>query len=145
MSWTYDAALPTTKDQVRFLVQDTNSAKQLFQDEEIDWTVTQAANIYMAAAELCDMLTARSGGVKGKRISDLAIQYDPGFYVILGGQMRARGFGHQIPYAGGISGGGKLSQQQDTDATKPSVVRNLEENPAAPSPSQPSANPLTSI
>lgn len=158
MSWTYDNTLfaSTTagtyvgstigeRYQIRLWLQDINTNRQLFQDEEIDWTITQEANRYMAAAALCDVLIGRAQGVKSKKISEFQISYDPRYYQILAGQLRARGAGHQVPYAGGISISDKLAQQQDTDWVPPAVPRGLDDNPAAPAPATPSTNPLTTI
>ena len=156
--WTYDAeALNSTtagyytgstageRWQIRLLIQDTNTARQLFQDEEIDWQQTKEANIYMAAAALCDVLVAKAGGVKSKKISEFAISYDPRYYQSLAAQLRARGFGHQVPYAGGISIADKLAQQSDPDWVPPAIPRGLDNNPAAPAPATPNTNPLTTI
>lgn len=152
MPATYDSGLLEEKDQVRFLVQDnkvtsstTTVTNPAFQDEEIEWALGQEQNIYMAAASLCDSIVTRSGGIKSKKISDMAIVYDTSFYIRLGGRLRARGSGHQIPYCGGISIGDKLVQQMDSDAVQPAIVRNLDNNPAAPSPVVPPSNPLTTI
>lgn len=162
--WTYDPTLfdSTTagyytgstvglRYQIRLWIQDTNTLRQLFQDEEIDWQQTQESNGYMAAASLCDILVAKAGGVRRKRISDFDISYDPVFYLTLSGNLRARGSGHQIPYAGGISIADKEAQQQDSDWVQPAISRGLDSNPAAPQPATPpaggtgSGNTLTSI
>jgi hypothetical protein len=162
-SWTYDTTKLTSTDagyftgstigvryQIRLLIQDTNSARQLFQDQEIDWIQTQEMNAYTAAAALCDTLVAKAGGVKAKKISELAIQYDPVFYRQLAGTLRARGSGYQIPYAGGISIADKQAQQGDADWVQPAISRGLDNNPIAPEPANPpqggsgtNGNPLT--
>jgi len=143
--WSYDPGMGTDKDKVRFLVQDTNTNKQLFQDQEIIWVISTEDNIYTAAAMLCDQLVTKAGGVSKKTIGDLSISYNPAFYRTLGGQLRARGAGNQVPYAGGISVGDKEAQAEDIASTSPSIVRNLDNNLAAPGPALPSNNPLTSI
>jgi len=158
VAWTYNNALfaDTTvgtypgstigeRYQIRLWLQDINTNRQLFQDEEIDWSLTQEANRYMAAASLCDILLARAGGVKMKKISEFQIAYDPRYYQLLAGQLRARDAGHQVPYAGGISIQDKLALQSDSDWVPPIVPRGLDNNPAAPAPTTPSTNPLTSI
>ena len=145
MAATYDSSLTTSKDQVRFLIQDTTPSRALFQDDEILWVVKQEANVYMAAARLADTLAVKNGGIRSKVIGDLKIAYDPAFFHILSSSLKARGMTYQMPYAGGISIADKLRQQLDTDATTPSMVRRLDDNPAAPAPNVPSSNPLTSI
>lgn len=135
--------------QVRFLIRDTNTDRPLFDDDEITWQISQEANIYTAAAGLCDILVTKAGGVKSKKVGELAITYDVGFYRSLSANLRARGAGHQVPYAGGISVSDKQGQEADTDATKPSVFRRLNDNPATRSIARPGSNndsdPLTTI
>lgn len=129
MAWSYDAALGTDKDRVRFLVQDNMTGRQLFQDEEIDWVLTTEDNIYTAAASLCDMLISRASGVKSKKISEFTITYDLKVYQTLAASLRAKGAYNQVPYAGGISQADKRSQQSDNDAVKPKVARRLHDYP----------------
>lgn len=143
--WSYDAEMSTGRDQVRFLIQDTTSTRQLFQDEEIDWMLTQEANIYMAGAALCDMLLMRNKGVKYKKIGDLSISFDSGLYKLLANQLRARGNNYQIPYAGGISSADKAAHTADTDAPRSAFARGLGDNPEAPRVVGPSNNPLTDL
>lgn len=148
--WSYsNNPASSSKDAVRFLIQDVNTSKQLVQDEEIEWAVDQEANIYMAAARVCRTLVLKAGGQKRKRISDFDISYDPTMYATLAGSLEARGAGHQLPYCGGISIGDKLAQQSDTDAVSPSFAKNLDNNASAPSPATPpvgnNSNPLTTI
>lgn len=156
--WTYDAAAfnstaagsyaGTTigqRNQIRLWIQDVNESRQLFQDEEIDWQITQEANAYTAAASLCDILVARAGGVKYKRIGDLALSYDPLLYRSISANLRARGMSYQVPYAGGISISDKQAAQNDSDWVPPTLPRGLGDNPEAPKPRIPPTNPLTTI
>lgn len=144
MSWEYSAALETEKDQVRFLIQDTDTNRQLFQDEEILWVIDHEANVYKAAAALCDSLVIKANrGIRSKAISGLRVTYDTTFYMTLAGQLRARGMGNEVPYAGGISVADKQRLQQDVDIVQPAIVRNLDDNPQAPGRANPPINPVT--
>lgn len=143
--FSYNNELVDEKDQVRFLIQDRDENRPFFQDEEIEWVLTQEHNIYMAAAALCDTLIARSGGVKWKQISKLGIEYNTDFFVRLGATYRARGMSHQMPYIGGISAADKIALQGDTDWVRPTFSRELGDNPEAPSPSIGPPSSLTSI
>jgi hypothetical protein len=156
MSWSYETdqftstvvgAYPGStvgeRYQIRTLIQDTNVNRQLFQDEEIDWSLTQEANLYMAAAALADILVAKGGGVKSKRISEFEVEYDPRMYLTIATRLRARGMNYQVPYAGGISRADKAAQQADTDWVTPSFARGISDHPDAPKPSPNSPiNPL---
>ncbi len=154
MAWTYDdtkfndaTASPTYPPatvgqlmQVRLLIQDTNTARQLFQDNEIYFTITKQANVFMSAAVLCDSLVAKGGSIESKKVGELAITYNVKFYQSLAGSLRAQGSGHQVPYAGGISVADKIAQQSDTDWVTPAIVRGLDNNPQAPNPGNPPVN-----
>jgi hypothetical protein len=150
MAFTYSSGLEREKDQVRFLIQDLNDTSPMFQDEEIDWVLTQEANVYMAAASLCDIRVTQVGGggkgIKRKKVGDLDITYNADHFKSLAANLRARGLGHQVPYAGGISVGDKTAQKQDNDWVRPAVPRGILENPTAPKPDQPSSsNDPTSV
>ena len=146
-TWSYDPTdLATTpKDVVRFLIQDTQTTRQLMFDEEITWALTQFDNVYSTAASCCDILVARGGNIKSKTVGDLSITYDVGFYRSLAADLRARGMTNQMPYAGGISITDKLAVQANPDWVPPAISRGLDNNPAAPQPETPSVNPLTTI
>jgi hypothetical protein len=148
MAWTYDTATlaTSTLTQVRLLIQDTQTARQLFQDEEINWAISAEANVYTAAAALCDMLVAKAGNVKSKSVADTSITYDVQMYRGLASILRSRGAGHQVPFAGGISISDKEVQQQDTDAVQPRLFRGLADNPNANTPApRASDSPLTRV
>lgn len=135
MSWTYTPDFTTKRDQVRFLIQDTQSTRPLLSDQEIAWVVSTEANVYMAAAMCCDTLVAKAGNVKTRWIGDLRVTIDAAFYRGLANMLRARGCSHQVPFAGGISISDKQEQEQDTDAVQPRVFRTMLDNPRANQPS----------
>lgn len=62
MAVTYNAALATTRDWVRFLVYDRDTAKAVLQDEEIDAVlVEESDNKYLAAARVGEILLLKHG------------------------------------------------------------------------------------
>lgn len=153
-TWTYDPTLfnSTTvgqyatstmgvRYQVRFLIQDTQTARQLMFDEEIDWVQTQEMNAYMMAARCCDELVAKYGNVAMKKIGDLSITYGK-FYAELAASLRSRGEGYQTPYAGGISLADKLAQEADPDWIAPRAFRGEFDNAGANQPTPDATNPL---
>lgn len=158
MAWTYDPTLFNSlaagtyaastiglRYQIRLLIQDTRTTRQLLQDEEIDWFQTQEMNVYTMAAAACESLVARGGGIKFKKISEFSESFDIEFYRTLAGQLRSRGMGYQMPYAGGISSSDKATQQDDSDWVIPSIVRGLGDNPTAISSVVSEEDPLTSL
>lgn len=153
MAWTYDATQfnSTTagtytgstvgiRYQIRFVVQDVNTNRQLMQDAELDWLQTQEDNIYMAAAAACDILVAKAGSVKMKKVGPLELDYDVEFYRGLGARLRARGLTYQAAYAGGISISDKQTQEDNADAAVPFFFRGFVDNPQADNPSPGTSN-----
>lgn len=61
MTWTYDGQPETLpRDAVRLLVGDTDDADQLAQDADIAFALAENdGNVYFAAADVADMLSAR--------------------------------------------------------------------------------------
>ena len=158
MAWTYDATQmqSTTvgtytgstigmRNQIRFVVQDVRTERQLLQDAEIDWVQTLEANAYMMAAFCCEILVARAGNVKSKSVDGLSLSYDVEFYRGLAATLRSRGLSNQMPYCGGISISDKQAQEDDTDWVPPRFFRGMFDNPRAEQPSpgaeQPSGYP----
>ena len=148
-TWSYDPTLMESatvgtftgstigiRNQIRFVIQDTQPARPLLVDAEIDWTQTLEANCFMMAAACCDSLLARAGNVRSKKVGGLAVDYDVAFYAELAGRLRARGMTHQVPYVGGISISDKLATQDDADWVPVRFFRGMFDNSRA---SQPSA------
>lgn len=148
MSWSYDPTLmlSTTagqyagstvgmRTQIRFVIQDVQTARQLLQNEEIDWIQTLESNAYLMAAMCCEILVARAGNVKTKTVGPLSLTYDPEFYRGLAATLRSRGMTNQMPYCGGISISDKLAQQDNTDWVPPRFFRGMFDNPGAEQPS----------
>lgn len=154
MSWTYDntqfastsagiypKSTVGARYQVRFWLQDTQSTRPLVQDQEIDWALNQYANVYMAAAALCDSLVAQAGNTKSRKVGELAIDYDPQFYRGLAAVLRSRGLTYQGPSVGGISVVDKIAAAADSDAVTPAFFRGEGQNPSAPQPAPGAVNP----
>jgi hypothetical protein len=147
MAWSYDLAeLGSTGDgafagstigtryQVRLLIQDTTDARQLLQNEEIDWFLSQEANVYLAAAMCCDVLVAKAGMLKTRRLADITLEYDVDFYRGLATTLRARGSSHQVPYLGGASIADKQAEEANADAVAPRAFRGAFDHPGASQP-----------
>lgn len=129
MTWSYSGdPASSTLDQVRFLVRDTASTHQLVQDEEINWLLTQEANVYMAAAATIDTLILTRYGVLSRSAGDVSVTYmEPIKLVALSQMLRRRGMGHQVPSVGGISIADKLSQEIDPDRVQlPIALGNMD-------------------
>jgi len=69
---------PSTSDldAVRFLIRDTDCTKNIFENEEITFTLGEEANIYTAAACLLEAAINKSTGtLSSKKVGDLALSF----------------------------------------------------------------------
>jgi len=132
--WTYsgDPNL-NTKDAVRFLIQDTDSNRQLANDEEICWTLEQEANIYMAGAIILEIVARRlsGSGISSKKVGDLSLTYRSSSELLLeSAKLRSRGQAqYQEITAGGISRSEKDTHEQDTDIEKLDFKKGIHDFP----------------
>jgi hypothetical protein len=76
MTFTYTGD-PTvsTRDQIRFLISDTDSADPHFTDEEIAWQLSTWGNIWEAAASCAEILSGRFAKIADstKSVGDLTL------------------------------------------------------------------------
>lgn len=135
MTWSYSGdPASTSKDTVRFYVQDTVSADQQVSDEEITFLLTdENEDVLRAAARTAEAISAKyarqvdktvgglqlSAGRRQQKYADLAKQ--------LWTRANAVGAGIPSPYAGGISQSDKDEQEADTDRVEPAFTRHMQE------------------
>lgn len=134
MSWTYTVSAIATlpKDQVRFLVQDTDSTRPLVQDEEIDYALSKQSNIYLASAMVADSI-ARKYALQPNTKTDIFTedyQDASSNYIKLAKQLRKDSVMYSASsfYSGGISKTDKQTREEDTDRVKPSFTVELGDN-----------------
>ncbi len=111
MPWSYNPALATDKDRVRFLIGDVDTANQLAQNEEIEWVVKTEANVYMAASVVAKSLARklRNAGLEELKAGETKIRFQRAADLLaLANDLALRGSNHQVPSAGGVF-------QADTD------------------------------
>jgi len=134
MTWTYDLTLLATSElfQVRMLIGDTDSTKQMLQDEEIGQLLVQYGNnIYLAAAAACRAIAAKLSKEADQKTGKIAtwltsrvkwyLQAAEG-YEALASTTNARGYG------GGISLSDKANQEADTDWAQTYFKRGMMDN-----------------
>lgn len=134
MSWTYAPSLPTGKDQVRFLIGDTKTANQLVQNEEIEWTIRQEHNVYMAAAEVAKAMARQlqNAGMEEIKAGETKIRFKRAAELLaLANDLKVRGSNHQLPSAGGVFQADTDSLNEDTSLRDdaPAFTRTLHDNP----------------
>lgn len=124
MAFTYSGDPATSeKDQVRFLISDTNSTDVQLQDEEILWLLEVEPNVYYAAARAAETIAATftqevTVSADGMSFSGKDLTSN---YLDLADRLRAmakfRGrMGH--PYVGGISHAERDKDDADSDLIK---------------------------
>ena len=76
-TYTYDAGLPTTKDQIRRLINDVDvDDDPNLADEEINWFYTQSGGrLYDAAADCCEAIAAKFSSRQDKMVGPLRVTF----------------------------------------------------------------------
>lgn len=133
MSWNFDEGLGTNKDLVRFFIGDTNTNRQLVQDETIEGILVLEANIYMAAAEIAEYIARAltAGGVlEDRKVGETRIRYRRAADLLaLAGQLRKRGSTHQRPEALGYYTAEVNKLKKDTSLNRPEISQDMADNP----------------
>lgn len=100
----YGGPSGSTRDQVRFLLQDTGPDSWDMTDDELDWLVTEwSSNAYLAAAAAADIMSSRfaGDGISTKKIGDLTLTTDnrqiAAHYGELAARLRAQASRAQVP------------------------------------------------
>jgi hypothetical protein len=129
MTWTYNPALTTNKDKVRFLVRDVDSAKPLLQDEEILGILEMESAARRAAATCAESLAAHFGQLATTLVDDLGVTVTyadrAAFFTGLAMKLRNRANIAVAPTAGGITISSKQVQADNTDRVQPAFRREL--------------------
>ena len=141
MSFTYavGTVASNTTHQVRFLLQDitnTTARPALLADEEIAWVVTTEMNVYMAAALCADALASRFRGTQSKKVGNLELRYDSGYWDKVAKSLRMRGSTHQVISAGGLSADARDGYFEDDDLIQPEIHKGLHYDPTTQGPSR---------
>ena len=120
MAFTYtDNPVDNPQDAVRLMVNDRDSTRAIFADDEIAWFLAQEENIYMAAAFALETFAGNDHGIKRKKVGSLEIEYDADQIRASAKQFRVRGSGHQVLTAGGVSLDDRKALDEDTDLIQP--------------------------
>jgi hypothetical protein len=133
MTWTYNPALTTNKDKVRFLVRDVDSTSPLLQDEEILGILEMEGAARRAAATCAESLAAHFGQLETTLTDDLGVTVTYSdratFYTKLAATLRSRANIAVAPTAGGITISSKQVQADNTDRVRPAFRRELHDAP----------------
>jgi hypothetical protein len=133
MTWTYTADPGSNvRDEVRFLLGDTDSTDQQVSDEEILWTLDETPNTYIAAALCLEALASKvSGRATNRAIGSLSISYLNRAQELLSRAkaLRARAsLKVARPYVGGTSKMEKEVNRQNEDLVQPAIRKDMHTN-----------------
>ncbi len=129
MSWTYDPAMASDRDKVRFRLGDTVEAGALLQDEEIDGLLADAGSVTNATIAGADALAMRFASLAQSKTDDIGQSVNYGDrsarYRALADRLRANASRLAMPFAGGISQASKDANAANTDRVAPAFTREL--------------------
>lgn len=133
MKWTYSGNPGySPKDQVRFLIGDTDEHDRLLGDQEIEWALSLYNNAPPnAAIRCCETIIAKFSRLADETVGQVKISYSQiakaynNMLTTLKARLATEDAGF---YAGGISVSDKLTQAQNTDRVKPDFTKHMMEN-----------------
>lgn len=137
MTWSYSGnPAESLKDQVRFLLGDTNTAAPQIQDEEIMYLLSQeSSNALRAAARGAETLAARYAREADKKVGDMMLNSSvvgKGYATLAKNLWRTYYSRTVSPYAGGISVADKKANEEDQDREKMPIREDMMRYPFEP-------------
>lgn len=131
--WTYSGdPNNNAKDEVRFLIGDTDEDHQLVSDEEINYALLTQANHWIAAADVLETQATKYAGAASSRIiGGMSITYGSRTesFRARAASLRTRGrIAAGKPYAGGISQADKEAKGTDSDRISTAVTMGMHDN-----------------
>ena len=134
----------STIDQVRLLIGDTSTSASYLSDNEVNWYISAAPNVYMAGALACEGLVAQfnsstsNDNISSKKVGDLSINYAASSlgsgqiktWSDLAETLRAQGTRRGgKPYTGGVSRADKNIDEVDADKVHPDFTVDMMSTP----------------
>lgn len=148
MTWTYSGdPSQSAKDEVRFLIGDTNSSDPLLQDAEINWLLADCGTTRFAAVEAAEGVAAYYARSADKAVGNLKLSASQKFehYTRLAVRLRRKAtIATVAPYAGGITQTDKNINRDNTDLVIPFFKRQEFDVPGSNLPQQ-STDPLLEV
>lgn len=120
MTWSYSGNPGASdRDQVRFLIGDTDTNDQQLTDEEINFLIADKGSANRAALEAARSLQSKYSRLCDQRTGKVDTKYSQrrSAYAALVRRLQLN-LG-PVPYAGGISDGDKQIDEDDSDRVKP--------------------------
>lgn len=142
-TYTYDIALATDKDRVRFIIGDTGTTPDdnttvewLLANEEIAYLLTTSTNIYDVAARALDIIAFRFSRQADRQIGEFSesLSKRAEAYRAAAEELREQyGAGDAavpaiVPYVGGLTYSDKRTDETNTDLVRPAIRRGMDDN-----------------
>jgi hypothetical protein len=138
VSWTYTLDPEnSSRDEIRFLIGDTNEDDPQLQDEEIAYALSKfTSNAYNAAALCCRTLASKYARLADTTIDEVSVSASQKYrhYLTLAVQLEQQGESALAsslgaPYVGGVSVSNIESVEGDTDRNEPAFRTKMFNNP----------------
>lgn len=132
MSWSYSGnPKSSARDELRFLIGDTDTCDQLLQDEELTYLLDQTGSALSAAIRAAENLAAKFSRMVDESVGRISIKLSQRAeqYRALAADLRRRATTEASPYAGGISIVDRDRQDADTDRAPPAYRRDTHVDP----------------
>lgn len=129
MTWTYTDPTANDRDEVRFLIGDTDTSDQQLSDEEIAYFTSTYSDNILAAAYAAEALASKYGRRTDIGMGKLRVSYGAlkAHYAELAASLFSRC--RATVLVGGISISEKETLCEDTDAVQGSFRRGMHDNP----------------
>jgi hypothetical protein len=131
LTWSYSGDPSASDlDEVRFYCGDTNSARELLQNEEINFTITEHSNLRLAAAVCCDAIAAKFAREADQKVGDISksLSQVSKSYFALAEKLRREVGKRAAPVFPAASKDWKQDQREDTDLVQPTFSVGLGDN-----------------
>ncbi len=123
MAWTYSGdPSQDDKDQVRFLIQDTNTKDQLFQDDEIRFLITLEGNALKAATKAAQTLAMKFARFCDESVGQVRVTFSQKSkqYRDLAKDLKKHAaIKNACPFMGALTESQKDIQEEDRDLVQP--------------------------
>jgi hypothetical protein len=134
VTWSYSGNPANSDlDTVRFYVGDTNINRQLLQDEEVNFTISEYGNLRLAAAVCADAIAAKFSIESNQRVGDISKSLSDVAKAFrqLASDLRAQAGKRAAPSFPAASRDWKRDQRDDTDLVQPAFNVGQGDNPWA--------------
>ena len=138
LQWSYSGKpLSNTKDEVRFLVGDTNPDDKQLDDCEIEYLLDREGSVIDAAiCAVYGLIALYSRDFDGQFGSSTSSQIATAYRELLKDLRDKRARKPLVMLAGGLTKSDKLTQEMDTNRVRPVFTKTFGENPRALQPQE---------